>query len=412
MKKINLLLNVLLFAITSISVPGLAAISKEQAYLVHATAVFPDKGILVAGHQLAPLEPRINVSVGLSYIRLSVHWALNSLAYPHAREAFSEGPSSELMSREQRKYAVVEPFKAVEREIFRSPTPGLRLGNWQDIATVGSHRITREAAIFVPKDDGAALEKASEQNLRTVAYTGLLRDAIAAYMSEHGALVLRPAEGAVFSPTINEESGMVESKVLGAGGTADQVETSSAELASDLGLDNLLNMRSPYGETEVFLLQSTMMLNISLALSDPITPLTAENCPPLINKMMSMIGGSYAEFVGKIPQLNKELAEKMRFGEGGIYCSFFATRANFDRIKVAYGEDPLLLSKIEEWERLVTIWFKYFLSQDPEFAAWRAAHDLDTAEGFLAAAREIYEQTREQAQRLQLPIEWSDCAAS
>lgn len=411
MSKISRYFIALLFTI--VPVLSFAGIDKEHAFLVHATAVFPVNGVMVAGLQFAPSEPSINPAAGLTFARVTLHWSVNSLAYPHAKGTDMEtGAAAELISRETRKYAVVEPFALLEREIVRSSlSRELRLGHWQDVATIGSHRLTPDAVVFVPSDDTETQEKAIVQHIKIALYDGLLRDAIERYIIDKGALLLSPADGPVIYPRIGEIDGTFQGSIK----CCDRIgsvcaEIGAGKLAEDLELDNVVNARAAIGEADLFVITHVGLLNISLLLSDPSRPLTTENCPPAIRLMTNALANSFEGFIATACVIHKEIAKHTTISKDCFSNKSFDFTADFLKIKSDHLKAPALVYKIEQWEELLRIWFNHFFSADPRFTAWRDERKCDTPEGFSAAARELYEQTRAQKQRLEQPIEWLPAA--
>ena len=174
-------------------------ITRETAWLTHVTRVFPKNGTIVAGAlgqitaadlpqdfsaQEALLQRAV---VGLSFIKNSVHWCVNSLVYPHEAqvEDTSKVKRTVLVIREEPPYCILEPMTAFN---------GKQLcGLWQDVFHLGSHILSSQSLLLVPAHDPSYSTLTGNFTGTVVPYEGPLLEAVEKIMCDKNIPVLYPA---------------------------------------------------------------------------------------------------------------------------------------------------------------------------------------------------------------------------
>lgn len=243
---------------------------KEKVWLVHRTRVLPRNGCIVAG-----TIPRITLTVtkddkvskeeklcgslkdtyqeaaeSLTAIGNTVHWAFNSLVYPHKL-----GTTKMYVNRTDSPYIIIEPLTSFD---------GKKLyGFWQDTFHLGPHKISDDAYILIPvsqKDDKK--------------YLGDFKGTVVFYEDE-----ARPAVEKVFQENIEApvlyprmdgvKSGGLQYLVTNRKQRAvmDKWPIKPNKLAACLGTKNELHMHSEIGKLQEFMKNALGPLRQAQAMS-------------------------------------------------------------------------------------------------------------------------------------------------
>jgi hypothetical protein len=122
---------------------------RKKLMMVHITNVIPLDGIMVPGAihfkpNESSIEENLKYSKNLPRTRVTLHWCAGGAVEDHETKG---NPTvwSKL------KYAIIEPFKNVEEELLG--------GYMEDFFTDGTHKLSDDAIILVPQNEGNKIVK-------------------------------------------------------------------------------------------------------------------------------------------------------------------------------------------------------------------------------------------------------------
>lgn len=163
-------------------------LTKETAWLVHATQVFPKDGHMIAGTLLmVPPSQKNNWNNTLVDLykqatysstswKCSLHWSVNSLVYPDLYNGKKYDAS---------RYVVIEPLKAFNQKTLH--------GHWQDVYHVGSHELSADSVILVPLEDISWIPYKGCFKGALETYDADKQSAVEKYVQRKGAAILSPS---------------------------------------------------------------------------------------------------------------------------------------------------------------------------------------------------------------------------
>ncbi len=176
------------------------AISRETAWLVHITRLFPKDGTLIPGtvgllsfdhaDNLQEFEAndtlRKQAHAHMACIRNTVHWCVNSMVYPHEGTATDTAGQerSGILDRENCRYGIIEPMKAFKDKHLS--------GLWLDVFHLGSHTLSNQSVIFVPVGDTTFESYVGTYAGTIRRYEGSLRSAIEDFLRSKNISIMYP----------------------------------------------------------------------------------------------------------------------------------------------------------------------------------------------------------------------------
>ena len=243
-------------------------LTKDTAFLVHQTRVFPENGFLVAGsvpnidrHDGKQICPEWSTAESVKHqaqstltaLRNTIHWSVNSLVYPHYVTVSDKDETKRqvFVDRDMHKYCIIEPLAVFDHVMLQ--------GHWQDVFHLGSHRLSSQAFLLIPLSDLAAREKAESFGVTVVPYEGTLRSAVERILLEKGIPIIYPnmegldtSEHALYV-TKSSQSACIKDTVYAAEG-----------ISKALGLDNARHLETTIGFLHEICLQLTMPIRSAL----------------------------------------------------------------------------------------------------------------------------------------------------
>ena len=250
---------------------------KDNAWLVHRTRVFPRDGVLVpgslsritkthndtqrmefVGEESTPLADIYRqAQLGITAVRMTLHWSLNSLVYPHEMEMQLIGGNKCTFDdgRESFPYIVIEHISAFNNKRLS--------GYWQDTCHLGAHRLNDQAIILVPENDKEYEEYVGSFAGTVIRYMrGKAREAVEAILKQKKAPLLYPCmkglEAAKFQWYLST-NGRYQKVVV------QEKDYLCEEISACLGLDNI----SP-GNSTIMLVQDKL-LNLTRSIRTVLT---------------------------------------------------------------------------------------------------------------------------------------------
>ncbi len=205
-------------------------LTRENAYLVHATNHFPVNGNMVPGCiSKPPTGIKIDDATAFAIaqrsipqLRNTLHWCSNSFPYPHQLQLDQE------MNRDQYRYVIIEPWTKFDF---------IASGYWQDVVTIGVHTLSNRSAIFVHESDQSVREKIGVFQGEIIPYSGRVNEVVSAWLESKNAPVFfhtAPCNTLNLTPYLKPCS-MVEERYEG-----HATVLPSEEISRAMGLDNTL----------------------------------------------------------------------------------------------------------------------------------------------------------------------------
>lgn len=372
MKKLSLLTFCLLFlsplcSMESITLDALVKdmddvsltdmpLTKESAWLVHASKFFPKNGTMVAGSlpRVEPTSSSASLSVSLEnyYLlastnftawRNTIHWSLNSLAYPHVQK---DQGNTYVVDRDTFPYIIIEPMSAFSGKTL--------CGYWQDVYHIGGHKLSSKAIILVSSLDVSYkkfIDKSFKGTIKVYDPAKItVRQAVENLLKEKKAPILYPADADHYHRNGVKQEIVINGKKF-----------ISMTLSKKLGLDNSIHVQTSCGKLQHLFSVITRWVRTAF----------------LSKGLGKMIGGEHQEGVRNM--LNYCHSQYLDTNTDSLLKELFGYLDGTKMHHRTQHEQELM----DNYKMYVKIIIKYLYSPEKRYADARKKYKCTELEGFL-----------------------------